>query len=67
MLVDELLKTHQPQKIAFDLNAFETMRDNFPSRIRRYRMSHRSLRGEGERLGTAYRLKNGEVIYVPDH
>lgn len=24
------------------------------------------MAGEGERLGTAYRLANGQVIYVPD-
>lgn len=24
-------------------------------------------RGEGQRLGTAYRLGNGEVIYVPEN
>lgn len=23
-------------------------------------------RGQGERLGTAYRLESGEVVYVPD-
>jgi len=32
----------------------------------RYRPSEQTLGGEGQRLGTAYRLKSGEVIYVPD-
>lgn len=31
-----------------------------------FRVSHEKLTGEGHRLGTAYRLKNGEVVYVPD-
>lgn len=32
----------------------------------RFRQSRENAGGEGERLGTAYRLKSGEVIYVPD-
>lgn len=35
-------------------------------KIERYKVSDKKLRGEGERLGTAYRLQSGEVIYVPD-
>ncbi len=35
-------------------------------RITRYRISRQRLRGEGEKLGTAYRLRTGEVIYVPE-
>jgi hypothetical protein len=34
--------------------------------LEHYRSSDESLGGEGQRLGTAYRLKSGEVIYVPD-
>ena len=34
--------------------------------IERFRVSEEILGGEGERLGTAYRLKSGEVVYVPD-
>lgn len=36
------------------------------TRLDRFRESHDTAAGEGERLGTAYRLKSGEVIYVPD-
>lgn len=32
----------------------------------KFRQSKDSLSGEGERLGTAYRLESGEIIYVPD-
>lgn len=32
----------------------------------RYRESRQTSGGDGERLGVAYRLKNGEVIYVPE-
>lgn len=35
-------------------------------RIERYRVSQESMGGEGVKLGTAYRLKSGEVVYVPD-
>ncbi len=31
-----------------------------------YRVSRDEMSGEGVRLGTAYRLKSGEVVYVPD-
>lgn len=34
--------------------------------MKHYRPSDRTLGGDGQRLGTAYRLKSGEVIYVPD-
>ncbi len=35
-------------------------------KIERYRISRQQLGGEGEKLGTAYRLKSGEVVYVPE-
>ena len=35
-------------------------------RLDRYRPSDDQLGGEGEKLGVAYRLRSGEVIYVPD-
>lgn len=31
-----------------------------------FRVSQEQLTGQGDRLGTAYRLKSGEVVYVPD-
>ena len=31
-----------------------------------YRVSAEKAGGDGERLGVAYRLKTGEVIYVPE-
>ena len=34
--------------------------------LERFRPSDEELTGEGERLGTAYRLKSGEVVYVPE-
>jgi hypothetical protein len=34
--------------------------------IERFRVSKDIRGGEGERLGTAYRLKSGEVVYVPE-
>jgi hypothetical protein len=35
-------------------------------KIEHYKVSQDELGGEGERLGVAYRLKSGEVIYVPE-
>ena len=34
--------------------------------ITAYELTGDTLGGEGERLGTAYRLANGQIIYVPD-
>ena len=35
-------------------------------KMERYRVTRESLSGDGVRLGTAYRLKTGEVLYVPE-
>jgi len=43
----------------------ETVRDD-AQMLPRYRVSRETSEGEGVRLGTAYRLPGGEVIYVPD-
>jgi hypothetical protein len=48
-----------------DRPALEAIQDTW-KKVARYRESQESVGGEGERLGTAYRLKSGEVIYVPD-
>ncbi len=34
--------------------------------ITAYKMSGQQGKGDGERLGAAYRLANGQIIYVPD-
>jgi hypothetical protein len=34
--------------------------------LERFRVGDRQLEGQGERLGYAYRLANGEVVYVPE-
>jgi hypothetical protein len=34
--------------------------------INAYRVTGEQMTGDGERLGTAYRLANGQIIYVPD-
>lgn len=34
--------------------------------IEAYRVTGEQMSGDGERLGTAYRLANGQIIYVPD-
>ncbi len=35
-------------------------------KLEHYKVSRQSMGGQGEKLGTAYRLKSGEVIYVPE-
>ena len=34
--------------------------------ITAYKVTGKTMQGEGERLGTAYRLANGQIIYVPE-
>ena len=34
--------------------------------IEAYRVSGETAEGDGERLGTAYRLADGQIIYVPE-
>jgi len=34
--------------------------------IKAKKVTDKRLSGEGERLGTAYQLKNGRIIYVPE-
>lgn len=55
----------------FSADATSTTSTELPStdqrsKLDRFRVSNEKLTGEGQRLGTAYRLKNGEVVYVPD-
>lgn len=35
-------------------------------KLTRYKVTTNQLSGEGTRLGTAYRLKSGEVVYIPE-
>ena len=35
-------------------------------KLERFTVGDDQLTGAGERLGTAYRLQSGEVVYVPD-
>jgi hypothetical protein len=36
------------------------------TKITAYKVTGKTAQGEGERLGTAYRLADGQIIYVPD-
>ena len=42
----------------------EALKD--PQKVQHFRPTDAALNGEGTRLGVAYQLKNGEVVYVPD-
>ena len=36
------------------------------TQITAYKVTGKTAAGDGERLGTAYRLANGQIIYVPE-
>ena len=36
------------------------------TQVTAYKVSGETTEGNGERLGTAYRLANGQIIYVPE-
>ncbi len=36
------------------------------NKIDKIQLTREQLAGEGERLGVAYRLKSGEIVYVPE-
>src|SRR5678816_725222 len=36
------------------------------TKITAYKVSGKTANGDGERLGTAYRIANGQIIYVPE-
>ncbi|RME81082.1 MAG: DUF2149 domain-containing protein [Planctomycetota bacterium] len=36
-------------------------------KLEKYKISREKLGGEGVKLGICYRLKNGEVVYVPEN
>jgi len=38
-----------------------------PGKIERMRLTQENLDGEGVRIGTAYRLRSGEIVYVPEN
>ncbi len=35
--------------------------------IKAYKVTKKIGQGEGEKLGTAYRLKDGRIIYIPEN
>ena len=57
---------HDPARAA---DALQKSSDEVPDQaatLKRYRSTDDNLSGNGTRLGTAYRLANGEVVYVPE-
>jgi len=36
------------------------------AKVTQMKVTREKLTGEGQRLGTAYRLKSGQVVYIPD-
>lgn len=55
-----------PQKAA--VHSQESAADLDPKKAKaiKVQVTHEKLTGQGERLGTAYRLQSGEVVYVPE-
>jgi len=59
----------EPTKTAANANAQSSAKESIEQqalKMEHYRVSPDARGGDGERLGTAYRLKNGEIIYVPE-
>ena len=52
----------EKKSVTPDFQTIEKQREQ----IAHYRVSAQTAGGDGERLGVAYRLKSGEVIYVPE-
>jgi hypothetical protein len=60
-----LAKTRQPAADAEQEQAREVPSEESKD-MTHYRPSTKTLEGKGRRLGVAYRLESGEVVYVPD-
>ena len=67
-LVGYLQSAAAPAPRAGDAGAAPATLESLASiqKIPRFRPTNSPLTGEGVRLGTAYRLKSGEVVYVPE-
>ncbi len=61
----QLAKASQPTSDTEDEQAREVP-DQEAKEMTHYRPSTKTLGGKGRRLGVAYRLDSGEVVYVPD-
>jgi hypothetical protein len=55
-----LMKDTSPSKMELIKDKKEAIR------LEKYRMTQKTIGGEGVKLGTAYRLKTGEVLCVPE-
>lgn len=53
-------------KVDSGIGKSEEVPPNEQNKLEHFRVSTEKLTGDGKRLGTAYRLKNGDVVYVPD-
>lgn len=49
-----------------DAASAERIRSEQAKSLKRHRVSQDQAKGKGDRLGTAYRLDSGEVVYVPE-
>ncbi len=57
--------TPRPSATADGARGLEAI-DQRSIKVERVRLTDDQLGGEGQRLGTAYRLKSGEIVYVPE-
>ena len=49
-----------------DANGLQEIIVKQGTEIEAYELTGETMSGDGERLGTAYRLADGQIIYVPD-
>lgn len=57
---------HDPARAAEALKQSAEAVPEQAAALKRFRSTDESLGGNGTRLGTAYRLADGEVVYVPE-
>lgn len=57
---------HDPMRAAEALQKSAAEVPERAASLRRFRSTDEDLGGNGTRLGTAYRLANGDVVYVPE-
>ena len=68
-LAISLLRATASQRATEGVEIAEAPNASVPSdmqKLPRFQKANAALTGRGERLGSAYRLETGEVVYVPD-
>ncbi|RME02727.1 MAG: DUF2149 domain-containing protein [Planctomycetota bacterium] len=60
----QFYQNQPPQRFLYRSSSQNVPLERIP--LKKFRMGSKNLIGEGEKLGVCYRLKNGEIIYIPE-